>query len=155
MSPTRHCKTISVDRNIYGRSFDATEKEDRRIDPRAMFFLPPTDVPRYIDVCFEESNSRFIIEFIYTIPEKQEYLFANKTAKFSIGQDSGKPFRLEINNVKRKNPQCLKEFIFRNISESILKNISKPDINIRQKANLEKTEELFRKKIDEMISVTI
>ena len=144
-------RAIHFDRKIYQKPMDASEemKEFAKVDIK--LFLPPSDVPKSIDHKYDKEKDLFQIAFRYWTEEKEVQLFEKDNMRFFVGSSSGKPLRIEIEEVRKNNIDeiKLKNIIINNLRQVIEKIIGKlPDL--RKRENLRCADQVLEQSADEL-----
>ncbi len=144
-------RAIHFNRKIYQKPMDALEemKEFARVNIK--LFLPPSDVPNSIDHKYDKEKDLFQIAFRYWTDEKETKLFEKDTIKFFVGVSSGRPSRIEIEDVCKNNVDQiqLKNIITKDLSQ-LIENIRKDLTDLRKQANLRCVDEILQESAGEL-----
>jgi len=141
-------RSISVNKAIYNRPIE-NEDVDSQKGIHIELFLPPSDIPEFLQHKYDEVHDILFIDFKYAIQEKIERLFEKEGISLWIGKESGKPFYLQIKNIKKDKIDAVQ---LRNIFYEELPSISK-DLPVRKKTNLERAKEFIGDKADDLVGV--
>lgn len=144
-------RAIHFNRKIYQKPMDAPEemKEFARVNIK--LFLPPSDVPNSIDHKYDKEKDLFQIAFRYWTDEKETKLFEKDKIRLFVGNSSGRPSRIEIEDVRKNNVDQiqLKNIITRDLSrliESKIEGLS----DLRKRANLRCADEILQESAEEL-----
>ena len=144
-------RAISINREIYNKAMDNSNETTKIKNLKIELYLPPADIPQAVDAAQDKNKDIFTIYFQYTNSEKEKELFDQDNIKLVIGDQSGKPLRIEIRNIiKEQISQVKLTNIIRNdigrLIESRINNVA----DGREKANLRCTEEVLKESADKI-----
>jgi len=144
-------RAIEINKSIYDKAVDSSQETIKKSQVNIKLFLPPSDVPQYISPNYDANKDIFCINFKYPDQEKEKKIFNTIEADLIIGEESGKPIRIEIKNVKAHNINtiALTNIIGQDIPQLIQQHLNKIK-DLREKSNLINTQAVLVEKAQEI-----
>lgn len=135
-------RMISINTKIYNQPIEVASEIKVEKKLKIKFFLPPSDIPQLINQNYNENEDLLIFEFKYIDSEKEKQLFHRNNIRLFVGTYSGKPLRLEIQNIKKENITSVRlEHIISSLEEFLSQESLKFDF--REQSNLKLAGVLF------------
>lgn len=148
----KQMRAISINKELYNQPLDSPEEIKKMRKMKIELYLPPSDIPQFIYPEYKEKEDNLIIEFKYMDKEKEKELFDRENVRFTIGEFSGKPLKIEIRNIKKENINRI-ELINKigSINKLIEENITKIR-DLREKSNLSIAREILSQNANELVN---
>ena len=142
-------RAITFNKEFYR---EPLKTNDERATLNIQLYLPPTDVPDFLESNYDEKKDNLHIFFVYPDKEKKIEKIPGDNFQLNVAHSSGKPLEIIINDIKKQQIDKveLKQIIHDDIGKLIHKQLQNLQ-NIRKRTNLEHIDKILKLTSDALV----